>query len=248
MDVKTLKGAIKDIEAVVFDKDGTLVGGINLWKKIFSYQMKAAEELGLNIKEIASKIFGASDALAYSPLVTFHASEAPILMATAIWLVYKLPWFKCKEYGEKIIESGAKMISKEELYEPLPYAIPAIEFFSKIVPVCIATSDSRENTIEMIKYLNLKNKIKCIVTSDEVKNGKPDADILLRISELLATDTQKILSVGDNEIDVETAKRAGAKSIIVGEEDLGADGWVRDLGELITLNKGKKNNGQENYN
>lgn len=237
MDIKTLKGTIKDVSAIVFDKDGTIVGGVNLWKKLFNYQMKAAEELGLNIREIADEIFGARDALPYSPLVTFHASEAPILIAVAIWLTYKLPWFKCKEYGEKIIELGAKMVSKEELLEPLPYAVQAINFFSKFVPICIATSDSKENTIEMVEYLNIQDKIKCIVTSDEVEKGKPDADILFKIAETLNIEPQKLLLVGDNEIDVETAKRAGAKSIIIGEKDLGADGWVRNFLEFIELNK-----------
>lgn len=237
MDIKTLKGTIKDIFAIVFDKDGTLVGGVNLWKKIFSYQMKAAEEMDLNIREKADEIFGAREALPYSPLVTFHASEAPILIAVAVWLVYKLPWFKCKEYGKEIVNQGAKMISKEELLEPLPYAVEVINYFSKIVPVCIATSDSRENTVEMIEYLSLQEKVKCIVTSDEVENGKPDADILLKVSELLGVNTKNLLLVGDNEIDVETAKRACAKSVIVGDKDLGADGWVRNLLELIELNK-----------
>jgi len=201
--------------------------------------LNAAEELGLNIRETADEIFGARDALPYSPLVTFHASEAPILMAVAIWLTYKLPWFKCKEYGEKIIELGAKMVSKEELLKPLPYAVQAINFFSKLAPICIATSDNRENTIEMVKYLNIQDKIKCIVTSDEVEKGKPEADILLKISEILNIEPSKLLLIGDNEIDVETARRAGAKSTIIGEKDLGADGWVRNFLEFIELNKEK---------
>ena len=37
MDIKTLKGTIKDVSAIVFDKDGTIVGGVNLWKKLFNY-------------------------------------------------------------------------------------------------------------------------------------------------------------------------------------------------------------------
>jgi phosphoglycolate phosphatase-like HAD superfamily hydrolase len=160
-------------------------------------------------------------------------------MAVAIWLTYKLPWFKCKEYGEKIIELGAKMVSKEDLLNPLPYAVQAINFFSKFAPICIATSDSKENTIEMVEYLNIRDKIKCIVTSDEVEKGKPEADILLKISEILNIEPSKLLLVGDNEIDVETARRAGAKSTIIGEKDLGADGWVRNFLEFIELNKEK---------
>lgn len=237
MNIKTLKGTIKDIYAIVFDKDGTLVGGVDLWKNLFNYQMIAAQDLGLNIREVATEIFGASEALPYSPLVTFHASEAPILMASAIWLVYKLPWFKCKELGKKIVESGEKMVNEEELFKPLPFAISAIDFFSKKLPICIATSDSKENTIKMVKYLNLVDKIKYIVSSDDVENGKPDADILIDLSKKLNLDTKNLVLIGDNEIDVETARRASAKSIIVGYDDLNADGWVRNLGELINLNE-----------
>jgi HAD superfamily hydrolase (TIGR01509 family) len=91
----------------------------------------------------------------------------------------------------------------------------------------------------MVEYLNIRDKIKCIVTSDEVEKGKPEADILLKISEILNIEPSKLLLVGDNEIDVETARRAGAKSTIIGEKDLGADGWVRNFLEFIELNKEK---------
>lgn len=236
MNIKTINSIIRDIYGVVFDKDGTLVGGVSLWKKIFDYQMDSAEDLGLNIREIATEIFGAREAFPYSPLVTFHASEAPILLASAIWLTYKLPWSKCKDFGKKIIDMGGEKISREELYKPLPYAIPAIDFFYEKLPVCIATSDSKENTIDMINYLHLEDKIKYFVSSDEVENGKPDADILIKISENINIKTENLVLIGDNEIDVETAKNAGAKSIIVGDEDLGADGWIKNLLELINFN------------
>lgn len=88
------------------------------------------------------------------------------------------------------------MVSKEELLEPLPYAVQAINFFSKFVPICIATSDNRENTIEMVEYLNIQDKIKCIVTSDEVEKGKPDADILFKIAETLNIEPQKLFWLG----------------------------------------------------
>jgi len=236
MIIKTLT---KNIEAeyVVFDKDGTLVGGINLWKKIFNYEIESAKEMNLDIRETANKIFGADDIKPYSPLVTFHASEAPILMAAAIWINYQLPWYKCKEFGNKIIKEGSKKISKNELYEFLPGALNLINcFFSKNIPLFIATSDSKENTIDMVKYLNIEDKIKYIVSSDEVEYGKPDPDILLKIEEIVKIDIKKGVLIGDNEVDVETAKRANTNSIIVGKEDLGADGWVKSLEDLVDLN------------
>jgi phosphoglycolate phosphatase len=236
MIIKTLTNSI-EAEYVIFDKDGTLVGGINLWKKIFSYEIDIAKSMKINIEKTANKIFGAEEAEPYSPLVTFHASEAPILMAAAIWMDYGLPWYKCKELGNFIIEEGSKKVNKKELYEVLPGAIPAIDFFiSKDLPLFIATSDSKENTIDMLKYLNIEKKIKFVVSSDEVEYGKPHPDILYKIESIIKKDIKKGVLIGDNEVDIETAKRAKSNSIIVGPKDLGADGWVKSLDQLIDLN------------
>jgi HAD superfamily hydrolase (TIGR01509 family) len=150
---------------------------------------------------------------------------------------YQLPWFKCKELSNKIIKEGSKKISKKELYEFLPGALNTINnFSSRNIPLFIATSDSKENTIDMVKYLNIEDKIKYIVSSDEVKHGKPDPDILLKIEEIIKIDIKRGVLIGDNEVDVETAKRANTNSIIVGKEDLGADGWVKSLEDLVNLN------------
>lgn len=236
MILNTLKQSV-EFDYVVFDKDGTIVGGIPLWKKIFYYHTDAAKEIGFDIETTATRIFGSDEAKSYSPFVTFKNSEIPILFAISFWLDYGLPWDQCKELSEKIIELGFNKVNKKELYTPLPGSMEVLNYFHKQkVPIFIATSDSRVHTLEMLTYLGISHMIYGIVTSDEVKNGKPFPDILFKIQELIADTSKKGIMIGDNSVDFKMAKRADFKSICIGPEDLGAEGWYQSLLQLLELN------------
>jgi len=51
--------------------------------------------------------------------------------------------------------------------------------------------------------------VDALVTSDDVKNGRPDGDMILRAMEITGiTDSKKVLKVGDSAIDIEEGKSA----------------------------------------
>jgi phosphonatase-like hydrolase len=52
--------------------------------------------------------------------------------------------------------------------------------------------------------------IDALVTADDVENGRPDGDMILKAMQITAvSDAQKVLKVGDSAIDIEEGKNAG---------------------------------------
>lgn len=52
--------------------------------------------------------------------------------------------------------------------------------------------------------------IDALVTADDVENGRPDGDMILKAMQITAVnDAQKVLKVGDSAIDIEEGKNAG---------------------------------------
>jgi HAD superfamily hydrolase (TIGR01549 family) len=226
-----------DISALVFDKDGTLIGNIDSWKYIFYEYIQTARAMGYDIEAQADRLFGVSSGRRDAPLLTYYAGEAVVLTASALWLSYGLPWHECRRIAREIIDSTNQSLDLERIYQVNPGAIELIRHFSAMLPVCIATSDNRKATERMMKYLGIQNYIHTVITSEEVEHGKPAPDILLQLSQKLGFLPQTLLYIGDHEVDAETAWNAGAMSISLGFMSPKASDYTSDLLELWELNR-----------
>lgn len=225
-----------DVEAIVFDKDGTLIGSIETLQYIFSEYVKAAKSLGYDTEQASTRLFGADLYSVDTPLYTTYSSEVLTLIAASVWMTYQFPWPKCRSIANEITDRATENLDQSVLYNPNPGAKEAIRFFSTSIPVCIATSDNQESVKRLLQYWDMKHCVQHVITSDEVKNGKPSPDLLLRLSQDLAIPTHKILMVGDHEVDSLTALNAQAHAISVGSKHISSDDWVSSLQELVDLN------------
>ncbi|WP_456398469.1 HAD family hydrolase [Mesoaciditoga sp.] len=229
-----LNGNDFDIVAkgVVFDKDGTLTQGMKVWKRIFEKQMEVAEEMNLNIENEAKRIFGVGIEKSYIPLAIAYSSEEKILLAASIWISHKIPWDKCRELATQIVERALEKMTDKELFEPVGGAPKAVKIISKFVPVAIATSDSRENVERLLKTWNLVEDVDYVITSQDVKAGKPAPFMLQRVCDFFKLKCSEVVMIGDNAVDVEMAKKAGTKVIAVGNNLEGSDGWIENFNNL----------------
>ncbi len=234
------KNTSMEIDVVVFDKDGTLIGNLSTWKYIFNQYVATAKVMGYDIQAAADQLFGASTERMDAPLVTYYAKEAMTLMASAIWLSHQLSWPKCRSIAHDLVINTNAHLDRNILYQPNPGAVEVVKWLSQEVPVCIATSDDRDATVRMMKHLNIEEHISAISTSDEVEQGKPAPDILLKLSQELSVPAERMVLIGDNEVDAFTACNAHAKSIMVGHFHPQATDWVKDLQELLDLNHPSK--------
>jgi len=226
----TCKNDIFVVRGVVFDKDGVLTGGFDLWKQIFSVYVKKALQKGLHIEKVASELFGVNEDSSIAPLSLCTMDEAKCLLAASIWLTQKIDWASCRRLSEEIIDEAQKSLSPELVYTPLPGAKELVTLLTEHVPVAVATSDSRANVEEMFAFWHMRPPI--IVTAEEVKRGKPFPDMLMKASDLMGIPCEDILVFGDSLADVQMAHAAGAKAVAVGWCIPEADSCIQSLLEV----------------
>ena len=86
----------------------------------------------------------------------------------------------------------------------------------KGVKVGLVTNKMKKMTLYCLELIDLKDVFDVIIGYDDVSIGKPNGEgILKAIKTLGVKDLQKVLYVGDNKIDFDTASNAGVDSAIV---------------------------------
>jgi HAD superfamily hydrolase (TIGR01509 family) len=214
---------LKDIEAVIFDLDGTLVDSMWMWKSIdIEYLGRFGIEMPLDLQKcIEGKSF--SETAVYFK-ERFQLNES-LDQIKAAW--NQMAWEK---YANEVpLKAGVK-----ELLHYLK---------EQGVPAGIATSNSRELVDLIIETHSIKECFASIRTSCEVAKGKPSPDIFLLVAQDLEVDPTKCLVFEDVIQGVMAGKNANMKVCAVEDEysegdrkmkrEL-ADYYVSSLTEVLT--------------
>jgi len=82
--------------------------------------------------------------------------------------------------------------------------------------------------------LELSNHFDVIVTGDDVKNGKPNAEMVVAACEKLTLKPENVILVGDTEIDFQAGKSAGCAIVGVRAKPEGGE-RIDTLFELFPL-------------
>lgn len=216
----------RDIQAVLFDIDGTLVDTFSAYHTVFSKgvvgyavdpipraDLRRYLAEGLSLRAILEKIFPPS-----TDEATFEACREEILRL-----------FKELEVHEVKAFPGAR-----ELLDALR---------DKGMKIGIATGRMSSVEDEWIRFkrLGFDGFIGAIVTSREVARRKPAPDVIVECARRLDVPAEQCIVIGDTINDIVAAKDAGAVAVVVstGHEDedrlmeAGADLVLRKLDELI---------------
>lgn len=112
-----------------------------------------------------------------------------------------------KIYSEDISKNGISL--KPGLLNLLSY------FKEYSIDYALATSTSRELTLQRLEMTKLINRFQIIVTGDDVVNGKPDPDIYLKASLLLKTPPSSCIVLEDSFAGIRGAYNAEMIPIMV---------------------------------
>lgn len=182
---------LKDIDAVIFDLDGTLVDSMWMWESIdIEYLSKYGFELPPDLQcAIAGMSF----------------SE------TALYFKER---FSLPDNIDKIKSDWNQMAWDKYLNE-VPVKAGVIELLEhlrkKNIPVGIATSNSRELVDLIIEKHQMKEYFSSIRTSCEVTKGKPSPDIYLLVAQDLKAAPERCLVFEDVLQGVMAGKNANMK-------------------------------------
>lgn len=166
-----------NIEAVIFDLDGTLLDSMQLWKDI-DIEFLGKRNLTPPI-DFSRRIEGMSfheTAICFKDHFALTESVDEI---KDIW--YHMAFDKYKN------EIGLKQ--------------GALEFILKLkennIKIGIATSNSRELAHTSLSSLNITHLFDAIITGNDIENGKPSPDIYLKAAESMQVSPEKCLIFED---------------------------------------------------
>jgi HAD superfamily hydrolase (TIGR01509 family) len=188
----------KDIKAVIFDVDGTLIDSMWIWKQV------DIEFLGKRGITLPEKLQFEIEGMSYSE--------------TAIYFKAR---FDLPETLEEIKEEWRVMA--EDYYKWHIKLKSGVKEFLKLLHekgliLGIATSNSRELVDHMLANHGIGQYFSKIRTSCEVEKGKPHPDVYLKVAEDMGMEPDNCLVFEDTLAGVMAAKSAGMKVIAMADE------------------------------
>lgn len=187
---------VKQLKAVIFDYDGTIIDTEKLYFEVMSdlvkkYTGKELEKLGYIHNVSGTSVEKCREYI----MSTYNIEE--------------------KVYNELEKEVGFEMFSGVRKAEVLPYIEETFAFLKDNgIKIGVASNGTLEHIIEGLKKYDLYNYVDDIVTKYDVERGKPYPDIYLASAERLGVDIEDCIAVEDSKPGAMAAASSGAYLIL----------------------------------
>jgi len=114
------------------------------------------------------------------------------------------------------MDAGKVSIEKEQEYErnmssakPIEPAVRFIHKYAGKLPMSIGTGTGKIIAEKALKIIGLTSYFPVVVTSDDVKNGKPNPETFLLCAKLMNVEPSKCQVFEDSELGFQAARKAG---------------------------------------
>ncbi len=87
------------------------------------------------------------------------------------------------------------------------------ELAAQSVPYAVATSATRADTDQLLSRLGLLERFAALVSAEDVRRGKPDPEVYLRVAGAIGIEPSDCLVFEDAVVGVQAARRAGMRVI-----------------------------------
>lgn len=182
---------LQDIDAVIFDLDGTLVDSMWMWKSI---DIEYLARFGIPFPEDLQQMIAG---MSFSETALYFKDR------------FNIP------HSTEEIKSDWNQMAWEKYKNEVPLKDGVWEFLTYLkrhhIPAGIATSNSRELVDLIIEKHNIKEYFASIRTSCEVTKGKPSPDIYLLVAEDLGVEPSRCLVFEDILQGIMAGKNANMK-------------------------------------
>lgn len=215
---------LENIEAIIFDMDGTLVDSMWMWKQIdidfFNlYNIEFPDDLQKHIEGMS-----------------FHQTAG-----------YLKEHFPFPISIEEMIDIWNKM-AYEKYSKEVRFKKGALQFLeyckTHSIKLGIATSNSRFLFNAVRESLNLDSYFDCMITGTEITNGKPAPDVYLKVAEILNVEPKHCLVFEDIIPGILAGHNAGMKVCAV-EDDYSisdketkkeiANYYINDYNDILNI-------------
>ena len=202
--INSLNTEIKNISAIIFDKDGTLTNSHIYWAEIISLRSNAIiDEFKLNPKYfslIASSMGLNTDS-------NNLEENGPIALESRAKVIDEL-FKKIGSLDSKItIQSLSKIffevniVFKEKARNYIKPINSACEFIQKCknnnLKLALITSDTYKNALDTINHLKLEDKFDILIGGDSNFGDKKNGKSAQYVCEYFETDPKNVICIGD---------------------------------------------------
>lgn len=180
----------------MFDLDGLLVDSEKLF---FRVGERLLERRGKRFTQrTMSLMLGRPARQAYANMAAEHGLDEPI---------------------EELIKEGRRLffeLMDQEGIDLMPGAAELLEYVQSLnMPVGLATSSGRHYTERVLEAVGLSDRFAFVLTSDDIKLGKPHPEIYLLSARRHGVSPQALLVFEDSPAGLQAAVSAGAQCIVV---------------------------------
>lgn len=180
---------LNHIKAVIFDMDGTLIDSIGVWAKVdVDYLKKLGYDLPSDLRRDI-------EGLSFPETAVYFKSR-----------------FSIQDSLEDIMKEWKSMV-KEYYHHHIPLKEGVLSYLNKLkeqgIKLGIATSNSMDLAVAVLKHNGILDYFDEIVTTDEVPRDKSFPDVFLEASRRLGVSPENCLVFEDTYCAILGAKAAG---------------------------------------
>ncbi|MDD5129553.1 MAG: HAD family hydrolase [Candidatus Omnitrophica bacterium] len=212
---------IESIEAVLFDKDGTLIDSHIYWGRIIQKRSRALIKM-LNLKDEVHPVL--CQKMGFSLERKILLPEGPIALVSREKVIAILLDFLIKQgvavtFGQ--IDSLFIEVHSDFLNEINSYIkiLPGVEEFlkkikDKKIKTAVVTTDSIKNTREIVKFLNIDKYFDVLLGKEATPLPKISGEPALIALRQLDLEPDLAIAIGDSAMDITMAKQAHLKAAV----------------------------------
>ena len=197
------------MRAVIFDMDDTLVATAGVWRGAEEGLLRS---LGAAWSEELARKYKGMNALDVAGVIWREVRPERVSLA------------ECRRRMREGLLAGFR----RELPGAMPGAVECVRRMAAKGKVAVASGSPREAIEETMKRLGMWEHLAVVVSSEEVKRGKPWPDVFLAAAERLGARAEECLVVEDSLIGVQAAVAAGMRCVAVPSGAVGEE--MRRLG------------------
>jgi len=197
---------------VIFDMDGTLIDSSKIIANSINYVRYRLSLEPLAVEDIVQKVNDNS----INPARYFYHKESFDPEHTE--------WFN--HYYTHNHKNDL------ELYDGVPQMLQKLK--EQGTRIALATNAYRVSTIESVRSLDIEKYFDAIMCVDDVPEGKPDPDMLFKITDLLGASVHESVFIGDGPRDSQAAANAQMDYLMV---DWGFTEHKEDIEVITSMEK-----------
>lgn len=221
INISTPGWKIENVEALFFDKDGTLVDSHIYWGRVIEKRSQALIEL---LKLDPSEYVSLCQCMGFSLSTRRLLPEGPVGLVSRERVIEILCDFLKKRNMAVSKEEITKLFIEvhleflKEIYGYIKLLPGVIELMKKIksknVKTALITSDSIKNTKEIVRYLKLEKYFDLLIGKEASIEPKVTGRPALIALESLGVDAGHTVCVGDAPLDIIMSRNASLKACI----------------------------------